>query len=160
MRIHDYGPILESFAPGEFDRKRDPSRLLPRLRPSPSELGAQVSDNVTGKGETLMTSKVYVGGLPYAATETQLTTLFATHGTVESARVISDKLTGRSRGFAFVEMSTPEEAQAAITALNGMQMDGRFLTVSQAKPLQARPGGGGRSSAFRRESDSDHRSRF
>src|SRR5262249_40085025 len=81
-------------------------------------------------------------GLPYAATETQLTTLFGAHGSVESARVIADKFTGQSRGFGFVEMSTPEEAQAAITALNGTQMDGRSLTVNEARP-QAPPSGGG-----------------
>lgn len=88
-----------------------------------------------------MGSKLYVGGLPYAATETQLTTLFAAHGTVESTRVIADKLTGQSRGFGFVEMSTPEEAQAAIRALNGTQMDGRALTVNEAKPMEPRSAG-------------------
>ena len=91
-----------------------------------------------------MASKLYVGGLPYAATEAQLTTLFAAHGTVESAHVIADKFTGRSRGFAFVEMSSPAEAQAAITALNGSQMDGRSLTVNEAKPKEAHSGEGGR----------------
>lgn len=91
-----------------------------------------------------MGSKIYVGGLPYAATEVQLTTLFAAHGTVESAHVIADKFTGRSRGFGFVEMSSPAEAQAAITALNGSQMDGRALTVNEAKPKEARSGEGGR----------------
>ena len=90
-----------------------------------------------------MGSKLYVGGLPFAATEAQLTTLFAAHGTVESARVIADKFTGQSRGFGFVEMSTPEEAKAAITALNGSQMDGRSLTVNEAKPQEPRSGGGG-----------------
>jgi RNA recognition motif-containing protein len=99
-----------------------------------------------------MGSKLYVGGLPYAATETQLNTLFAAHGTVESARVMSDKFTGQSRGFGFVEMSTPEEAQAAITALNGTQMDGTSLTVNEAKPMEPRSGGrfsgGGRGNSF------------
>ncbi|HSN04168.1 RNA recognition motif domain-containing protein [Nitrospira sp. NS4] len=90
-----------------------------------------------------MGSKLYVGGLPYSATESQLTTLFATHGTVESARVIADKFTGQSRGFGFVEMSSPEEAKAAIDALNGSQMDGRSLTVNEAKPQEPRSGGGG-----------------
>ena len=89
-----------------------------------------------------MGSKLYVGGLPFAATESQLTSLFATHGTVESARVITDKFTGQSRGFGFVEMSTPEEAQAAISALNGSQMDGRSLTVNEAKPQEPRSGAG------------------
>lgn len=97
-----------------------------------------------------MGSKIYVGGLPFAATESQLTTLFAAHGTVESARVIADKFTGQSRGFGFVEMSTPEEAKAAITALNGTQMDGRSLTVNQAKPQEPRSGvsGRGRNNGF------------
>ena len=95
-----------------------------------------------------MGSKLYVGGLPYATTESQLTTLFAAHGTVESARVIADKVTGQSRGFGFVEMSTSEEAKAAITALNGTQLDGRSLTVNEAKPQEPRSGGGGGGGRF------------
>jgi RNA recognition motif-containing protein len=90
-----------------------------------------------------MASKLYVGGLPYSATDSELTTLFSAHGTVESARVITDKFTGQSRGFGFVEMATAEEAQAAIGALNGSQMGGRSLTVNEAKPQEARSGGGG-----------------
>jgi RNA recognition motif-containing protein len=90
-----------------------------------------------------MGSKIYVGGLPYSATDPQLHDLFAAHGTVESARVITDKFTGQSRGFGFVEMSTAEEAKAAITALNGSQMDGRSLVVNEAKPQEPRSGGGG-----------------
>jgi RNA recognition motif-containing protein len=90
-----------------------------------------------------MGSKIYVGGLPYSATEAQLTDLFAPHGNVESARVITDRYTGQSRGFGFVEMSTPEQAKAAIAALNGTQMDGRTLTVNEAKPQESRSGGGG-----------------
>jgi len=92
-----------------------------------------------------MGTKLYVGGLPYAATESELTTLFATHGTVESARIIADKFTGQSKGFGFVEMSTSAEAQAAITALNGSEMGGRSLTVNEARPMEPRSGGGGRS---------------
>ncbi len=91
-----------------------------------------------------MGAKIYVGGLPYSATDTQLNDLFAVHGTVESARVITDRFTGQSRGFGFVEMSKDEEAKAAITALNGTQMDGRTLTVNEAKPQESRSGGGGR----------------
>ena len=91
-----------------------------------------------------MGSKIYVGGLPYAATEQQLSDLFAQHGAVESARVITDKFTGQSRGFGFVEMSASEDAQKAIAALNGTQMDGRTLTVNEAKPMEPRSGGGGR----------------
>lgn len=90
-----------------------------------------------------MGSKIYVGGLPYSATESQLNDLFAAHGAVESARVITDKFTGQSRGFGFVEMSTAEEAKAAISALHGTQMDGRTLTVNEAKPQEPRSGGGG-----------------
>ena len=90
-----------------------------------------------------MGSKIYVGGLPYAATEQQLSELFAQHGAVESARVITDKFTGQSRGFGFVEMTTSEDAQKAIGALNGTQMDGRTLTVNEAKPMEPRTGGGG-----------------
>ena len=90
-----------------------------------------------------MGSKLYVGGLPYSATEQQLSDLFKSHGSVESARVITDKFTGQSRGFGFVEMSTAEEAQKAISALNGTQMDGRALTVNEAKPQEPRTGGGG-----------------
>ncbi len=91
-----------------------------------------------------MGAKIYVGGLPYSATETQLNDLFAVHGAVESARVITDRFTGQSRGFGFVEMSKDEEAKAAITALNGTQMDGRTLTVNEARPQESRAGGGGR----------------
>jgi RNA recognition motif-containing protein len=90
-----------------------------------------------------MGSKLYVGGLPYAATEAQLSGLFETHGTVESARIITDKFTGQSRGFGFVEMSTPEEASAAIEGVNGTEMDGRTLTVNEAKPQEPRGGGRG-----------------
>lgn len=90
-----------------------------------------------------MSSKIYVGGLPYSATDPQLHELFASHGTVESAKVITDKFTGQSRGFGFVEMSTNEEAQKAIAAINGTQMDGRTLTVNEAKPQEPRSGGGG-----------------
>ena len=90
-----------------------------------------------------MGSKIYVGGLPYSASDAQVEALFAEHGTVESARVITDKFTGQSRGFGFVEMSTQEEAQAAINALHSTEMDGRTLTVNEAKPMAPRSGGGG-----------------
>jgi RNA recognition motif-containing protein len=89
-----------------------------------------------------MGAKIYVGGLPYSATESQLQTLFAPHGTVESARIITDKFTGQSRGFGFVEMSTGQEAQRAIAALHATQLDGRTLTVNEAKPQALRANGG------------------
>ena len=97
-----------------------------------------------------MGSKVYVGGLPFSTTESQLNELFALHGAVESARVITDKFTGQSRGFGFVEMSTADQAQQAITALHATQLDGRTLTVNEAKPQEGK-----------RNSDrSDRRSRW
>jgi len=90
-----------------------------------------------------MTNKIYVGGLSYATTDKQLEELFSTHGTVESARVITDKFTGRSKGFGFVEMSSGAEAQKAIQALNGTEFDGRNLTVNEARPQEKRSGFGG-----------------
>jgi RNA recognition motif-containing protein len=90
-----------------------------------------------------MGTKLYVGGLPYSTTEQQLQELFAQHGSVTSAKVITDRYTGQSRGFGFVEMATGEEAQKAITALNGTQMAGRTITVNEARPQEKRAGGGG-----------------
>jgi len=87
-----------------------------------------------------MSSKIYVGGLPYSTDEQQLEDLFATHGTVESARVITDKFTGQSRGFGFVEMATSEESTEAISALHGTELGGRTLTVNEAKPQAPRSG--------------------
>ena len=87
--------------------------------------------------------KLYVGGLPYSVTEGTLQEIFAAHGTVESAVVIMDRMTGRSKGFGFVEMGTQEEAQAAIDTLNGTDLEGRNITVNEAKPRQPRSGGGG-----------------
>jgi RNA recognition motif-containing protein len=91
-----------------------------------------------------MGSKIYVGGLPYSATEQQLSDLFAAHGSVASARIITDKFTGQSRGFGFVEMASDQEAQTAIGALNGSEFGGRTLTVNEARPQEPRSGGGGR----------------
>jgi RNA recognition motif-containing protein len=90
-----------------------------------------------------MSNKLYVGGLPYSVTDGQLQEVFSAHGTVESARVISDKFTGQSRGFGFVEMGSGSEAQQAIAALNGSQLDGRTLVVNEAKPMANRNNGGG-----------------
>jgi cold-inducible RNA-binding protein len=91
-----------------------------------------------------MGTKLYVGGLPYSVTEGRLQEIFSAHGTVESANVIADKFTGQSRGFGFVEMSSGSEAQQAISSLNGTQLDGRTLTVNEAKPMARRDDGGGR----------------
>jgi RNA recognition motif-containing protein len=90
-----------------------------------------------------MGSKLYVGNLSYGTTSSDLEQLFAQHGTVQSAEVISDRETGRSKGFGFVQMGSDDEAQAAIAALNGQQHDGRNLTVNEAKPKEPRSGGGG-----------------
>lgn len=93
-----------------------------------------------------MNKKLYVGGLSYSVTDSDLQTMFAGHGTVESAKVVTDRDTGRSRGFGFVEMGTQEEAEKAVAALNGTQQDGRSLTVNPSKPREDRParsGGGG-----------------
>src|SRR3954462_9905177 len=90
-----------------------------------------------------MGKKLYVGNLSYGVDSSDLEQLFSAHGTVQSAEVISDRDTGRSKGFAFVQMGSDAEAQAAIAALNGQQHDGRALTVNEAKPKENRSGGGG-----------------
>jgi RNA recognition motif-containing protein len=90
-----------------------------------------------------MSNKLYVGGLPYSVTEGRLQEIFAAHGTVESAKVIADKFTGQSRGFGFVEMGSGAEAQKAIEALNGSQLDGRTLVVNEARAQERRDGAGG-----------------
>ena len=90
-----------------------------------------------------MGSKLYVGGLPYSATQEELTDLFAAHGTVASVNIISDKFTGQSRGFGFVEMSSEDEAKAAIEDLNSTEFGGRTLTVNEARPQAPHTGGGG-----------------
>ena len=88
-----------------------------------------------------MGKKLYVGNLAYSVSDSDLQAMFAPHGSVQSAQVIMDRDTGRSKGFGFVEMSSDEEAQAAIAALNGQERDGRALTVNEARP---KPEGGGR----------------
>ncbi|MFT3830444.1 MAG: RNA-binding protein [Opitutaceae bacterium] len=97
-----------------------------------------------------MSTKLYVGNVPFSTTSQDLQNLFAQHGNVTGVELISDKFTGRSRGFAFLTMATPEEAQKAIQALNGFSIEGRNLTVNEARPKEDRPprsggfGGGGR----------------
>ena len=92
-----------------------------------------------------MGKKLYVGNLGYGVTDSDLETMFAAHGTVESAQVIMDRDTGRSKGFGFVEMKTDQEAQTAIQALNGQDSGGRPLTVNEARPRpEGGRGGGGR----------------
>jgi RNA recognition motif-containing protein len=94
------------------------------------------------RGES-MGKKLYVGNMSYDVDSSALQQLFTAYGTVESAEVIADRDTGRSKGFGFVEMSTEAEAQAAIAALNGQEHNGRALTVNEAKPRENRGGGGG-----------------
>lgn len=90
-----------------------------------------------------MATRIYVGGLPYTATEQDLQNLFTPSGTVSSVTLVTDKYTGQAKGFGFVEMSTDAESQAAINSLNGTQMGGRTLTVNEAKPREDRSSGGG-----------------
>ena len=91
-----------------------------------------------------MGRKLYVGNLAYGVTDSDLEQMFAPHGTVQSAQVIMDRDTGRSKGFGFVEMGSDQEAQAAIKGANGKQLENRMLTVNEAKPREDRGGGGGR----------------
>jgi RNA recognition motif-containing protein len=90
-----------------------------------------------------MGNKLYVGNLPFSATDDSLRQMFSQSGQVESARIITDRDTGRSKGFAFVEMSSDEEAAAAITKFNGTDYEGRALTVNEARPMKPRFGDGG-----------------
>src|SRR3989440_3115225 len=90
-----------------------------------------------------MGRKLYVGNLTYGVTDSALEQMFAPHGTVQSAQVIMDRDTGRSKGFGFVEMGSDQEAQAAISALNGKEVDGRALTVNEARPKTEGGGRGG-----------------
>ncbi len=89
-----------------------------------------------------MGKKLYVGNLSYRMTDSDLEQLFASHGTVSSAQVIMDRDTGRSKGFGFVEMASDQDAQSAITALNGKEIEGRTLTVNEARPKEDRGTGG------------------
>lgn len=104
-----------------------------------------------------MAKKLFIGGISYQTTEESLREAFSKVGTVESATIITDKESGRSKGFGFVEMSSEEEAQKAIEELNGKEIDGRSVTVNEARPMEARSGEGG---GFRRGSrDGDRHGR-
>ena len=98
-----------------------------------------------------MSSKLFVGNLSFNTTENDLQDAFAAHGTVTETNLMMDRVSGRPRGFGFVTMSSPEEAQKAIAALNGAQLDGRALTVNIARPREERPGGGGGGRGPRRD---------
>lgn len=90
-----------------------------------------------------MNNKLFVGGLSFNTTENSLQDAFAAHGTVNEVNLITDKMTGKSKGFGFVTMSSEQEAQSAIDSLNGKSLDGRNLTVNIARPREERPAGGG-----------------
>lgn len=96
-----------------------------------------------------MGRKLYVGNLPYSATESDLAEKFADSGTVESCKLITDRDTGQSKGFGFIEMATDSEAQAAIESLNGSDYGGRPMRVNEAKPQERRSGGGGGRGGYR-----------
>jgi RNA recognition motif-containing protein len=109
-----------------------------------------------------MSIKLYVGNLSFQTSSSELQELFAQAGTVESASVVEDRDTGRSRGFGFVEMATKEEGQAAITQLNGKEVNGRALTVNEARPREDRGGrgGGGRNGGGNRFGGGNRESRW
>jgi len=111
-----------------------------------------------------MEAKLYVGNLPYSTTEDDLRSLFSEAGTVKSVALITDRDSGRSKGFGFVEMGSAEEAERAISMFHGSDMNGRALTVNVARPREERPrrsyqggGGGGRGSGRSRSQDDDRR---
>src|SRR5262249_15290842 len=110
---------------------------------APFELTWKVKVGSNAQLENIVGKKLYVGNLSYDVDSSALEQLFSAHGTVESAQIINDRDTGRSKGFGFVEMSSDAEAQAAIAALNGQEHSGRALTVNEAKPREDRPRGGG-----------------
>jgi RNA recognition motif-containing protein len=114
-----------------------------------------------------MSTKLFVGNLSFQTTENDLQDAFAAHGTVVEANLMMDRMSGRPRGFGFVTMSTPEEAQKAIDALNGAEVGGRALTVNVARPREDRPAGGGGGRGYgggggggRREGGGGGRSRY
>src|SRR5207248_10954094 len=119
---------------------------LPRAGMSASFAGPSKVKHVGSlplSNEDIMGRKLYVGNLGYGVDSAALEALFTPHGSVQSAQVITDRDTGRSKGFGFVEMGSDAEAQAAIAALNGQEHGGRALTVNEAKPKENRSGGGG-----------------
>jgi RNA recognition motif-containing protein len=126
-----------------FERASEPGPSTATV--SPKQIPIRRFFSFPNKGEgNYMSTKLYVGNLAFQTTSEELQQLFAQAGTVESASVVEDRMTGRSRGFAFVEMSTKEEASAAIDQFNGKEVGGRALKVNEAKPRENRNGGGGR----------------
>jgi cold-inducible RNA-binding protein len=132
VRASEHGPSTATVSPKPIPD----SQLLC----SPLEIGEEVF--------VYMSTKLYVGNLAFQTTSQELQQLFAGAGTVESASVVEDRMTGRSRGFAFVEMSTKEEAATAIDQFNGKEVGGRALKVNEAKPRENRSGGGASRGGF------------
>ncbi|KKS65128.1 MAG: putative glycine-rich RNA binding protein [Parcubacteria group bacterium GW2011_GWA1_42_7] len=117
------------------------------------EIRGRLTNYKLGTKRNYMAKKLYVGGLSYGTTEDTLKETFSQAGTVETATIIIDKMSGRSKGFGFVEMSSDEEAQKAVEMFNGTELEGRNLTVNEARPMEARPrqggfGGGNRGGGF------------
>src|ERR1044071_4706900 len=138
--------IRAAYFPGHIDRARLELHG-PNLRPSPTrERVVEDRERVSVRaGAVLVSKRIYVGSLPYSATEDQLEQLFGEYGKVSDAQVIMDRFTGQAKGFGFVEMENDDQADAAIAALNGSEFGGRSLVVNQAREREQRsPGGGGR----------------
>jgi len=113
------------------------------LLSSSQGIGPMAFEKASPPWRIFMGSKLYVGNLPFSITEQSLKDLFAGHGSVASARIITDRDTGRSKGFGFVEMGSDDEAQGAIESLNGQEYEGRKLVVNEARPQEPRTGGFG-----------------
>ncbi len=132
----------ERILPSEKDAARKALTLkkrprgLPALHPRPFLSLSYLSGQYHSLMEVEVNQKIFVGNLPYSTTDQELHDLFAAHGTVQSANVVTDRYTGRSRGFGFVEMSSAEETQQAITALNDSEFQGRNLVVNEARPKE------------------------
>jgi RNA recognition motif-containing protein len=140
-----FSPIRDTFAPFsarsesvEFRTKYEKTRETPAAD-APAKTDAAKPPVQAGEKERIM--KLYVGNLPFGVTEEELQSLFGAYGTPDSVKIITDRDTGRSKGFGFVEFSNDTEAKNAMAALNGKEVQGRTLTVNEARP---RPEGGGR----------------
>jgi cold-inducible RNA-binding protein len=127
-----------------FEHPKPDLRCIPFFfEASQSRNFSNIPHKVRKKEKLLMSTKLYVGNLSFNTSASDLEKMFGESGTVQSTNIIEDRETGRSRGFGFVEMSSSEEAKAAITALDGKEVDGRNLKVNEAKPQEKRSGGGG-----------------
>ena len=138
---------MEVFDRHEEDKSRNESQEIDpitiALRHTNSKHVILESAHISSSAKDNMGKKLYVGNLPFSATDESLTQLFQQAGQVESTQIITDRDTGRSKGFGFVEMSSDQEAADAITRFNGADFEGRSLTVNEARPMAPREGGGG-----------------